>query len=71
MALRILLPGLGLLSGIAQALTLPSGSSYGVPGNASYDYVVVGGGTAGLTVATRLAQDGRFSVAVIEAGGEC
>ncbi|KAI4847378.1 putative choline dehydrogenase [Aureobasidium sp. EXF-8845] len=36
--------------------------------NASYDYVVVGGGTAGLTVATRLAQSGSFSVAVIEAG---
>ena len=49
---------------------LPPGSAYGIPGtNASYDYVVVGGGTAGLTIATRLAQDGRYSVAVIEAGG--
>ncbi|KAI4718601.1 putative choline dehydrogenase [Aureobasidium sp. EXF-10727] len=45
------------------------GSRFGVPGlNASYDYVVVGGGTAGLTVATRLAQNGSYSVAVIEAG---
>ena len=37
--------------------------------NASFDYVIVGGGTAGLTLATRLAQNGTFSVAVVEAGG--
>lgn len=48
---------------------LPIGSSFGVPGPAVYDYVIVGGGTTGLTVATRLAQDGRYSVAVLEAGG--
>lgn len=46
----------------------PISSSFGVPGPASYDYVVIGGRTAGLTVATRLAQDGRYSVAVVEAG---
>ncbi|KAI4248897.1 MAG: hypothetical protein L6R40_000909 [Gallowayella cf. fulva] len=46
------------------------GSSFGVPGtNATYDYVIVGGGTAGLTIATRLAQDPTVSVAVVEAGG--
>lgn len=33
------------------------------------DYVIVGGGTAGLTMATRLASDPSISVAVIEAGG--
>ena len=37
--------------------------------NASFDYIVVGGGTAGLAIATRLAQHASFSVAVIEAGG--
>lgn len=37
--------------------------------NATYDYVVVGGGTAGLAVAYRLAEDGTKTVAVIEAGG--
>lgn len=48
---------------------LPLGSSFGLAGqNASFDYVVVGGGTAGNTLAYRLAADGRFSVAVIEAG---
>ncbi len=34
----------------------------------SYDYVVVGGGTAGLTVADRLSADGRTTVLVIEYG---
>lgn len=44
------------------------GSSFGVPGvDATYDYVVIGGGTAGLTIAARLAE--HASVAVIEAGG--
>lgn len=31
--------------------------------------VVVGGGTAGLAVASRLAENGTYTVAVIEAGG--
>lgn len=46
------------------------GSSFGVPGaNATFDYVIVGGGTAGLTIATRLAENRSLSVAVVEAGG--
>lgn len=45
------------------------GSHFGIPGfSASYDFVVVGGGTAGLTVARRLAANPAISVAVIEAG---
>jgi choline dehydrogenase-like flavoprotein len=45
------------------------GSFFGLPGkNATYDYVIVGGGTAGLTVASRLAEDRSLSVAVVEAG---
>lgn len=45
------------------------GSSFGLPGqDATYDYVIVGGGTAGLTIATRLAEQQAGSVAVIEAG---
>ncbi|KAK9893997.1 GMC oxidoreductase [Cystobasidium minutum MCA 4210] len=35
----------------------------------SYDYVIVGGGTAGLAVAARLAEDSQTTVAVIEGGG--
>ena len=45
------------------------GSAFGVPENRSFDYVVVGGGTAGLAVASRLAEDPSKQVAVIEAGG--
>lgn len=45
------------------------GSHFGVPGlAATYDYVVVGGGTAGLTIARRLAANASTTVAVIEAG---
>jgi hypothetical protein len=36
--------------------------------NAEYDYVIVGGGTAGLTVADRLTESGQYSVLVIEIG---
>ena len=45
------------------------GSSFGVPGNQTFDYVIVGGGTAGLALANRLSENPAFSVAVIEAGG--
>ena len=45
-------------------------SPYSTPGiDASFDYVVVGGGTAGLALATRLAEDQSITVAVVEAGG--
>lgn len=44
------------------------GSHFGLPGNETFDYVVVGGGTAGLAIATRLAEDPLNLVAVIEAG---
>jgi len=44
------------------------GTSFGAIGtNATYDYVIVGGGTSGATVAKRLVDAGH-SVAVIEAG---
>lgn len=46
------------------------GSHFGVPDvPVTYDYVVVGGGTAGLVVARRLAAISSFTVAVVEAGG--
>ncbi|KAL9608482.1 MAG: hypothetical protein Q9167_006690 [Letrouitia subvulpina] len=35
---------------------------------ASFDYLIVGGGTAGLTVAARLSEDPKIRVGVIEAG---
>lgn len=33
-----------------------------------YDYVIVGGGTSGLTVADRLTEDGKTTVLVLEYG---
>ncbi|KAI0122231.1 putative GMC oxidoreductase [Daldinia grandis] len=65
------------LASIAQAIPLDShiqarrllGSSFGMPGDdATYDYVVVGGGNAGLALATRLVEQKAGTVAVIEAG---
>ena len=45
------------------------GSSFGVPGdNVTYDYVVVGGGNAGLTIAARLVEQNAGTVGIIEAG---
>lgn len=47
-----------------------AGYTFGAPYiDATYDYVIVGGGTAGLTLATRLAENSSLSVAVVEAGG--
>jgi choline dehydrogenase len=40
-----------------------------VPGNAEFDYVVVGSGSAGCAVANRLTADGRHRVLLLEAGG--
>jgi hypothetical protein len=46
------------------------GSHFGVVDSpVTFDYVIIGGGTAGLTVARRLAANSSFTVAVVEAGG--
>lgn len=36
----------------------------------TFDYVIVGGGTAGLTLADRLSEDKQLSVLVLEAGDD-
>jgi choline dehydrogenase-like flavoprotein len=35
---------------------------------AEYDYIIVGGGTSGLTVGDRLTEDGKYTVLVVEYG---
>lgn len=37
-------------------------------GNTAFDYIIIGGGTAGAVLANRLTQDRDVSVAVIEGG---
>jgi len=66
--LLLSLSPLGLVT--ASSFYPGAGNSFGIPNNnATYDYVVVGGGTAGLAVAMRLAENTSYTVAVIEAGG--
>ncbi|KAI8266013.1 Dehydrogenase patE [Colletotrichum sp. SAR11_239] len=60
---------LSSLVGLVAAQDRLFSSAFGYPGrDASYDYIVIGGGTAGLTIASRLAATSA-SVAVVEAGG--
>ena len=40
------------------------------PCGGTFDFVIAGGGTAGLTLAARLTEDASRTVAVIEAGGD-
>ncbi|KAF2213023.1 hypothetical protein CERZMDRAFT_67259 [Cercospora zeae-maydis SCOH1-5] len=54
---------------------IPDFSSFQYPGAPrirnlpEYDFCIVGGGTAGLTLANRLTESGKFQVVVFEAGG--
>lgn len=46
-----------------------TGTNFRIPGrDATYDYVVVGGGTAGSVIAAQLTKHSNASVALIEAG---
>ncbi|KAL8720223.1 MAG: hypothetical protein Q9225_002885 [Loekoesia sp. 1 TL-2023] len=38
------------------------------PGNTTFDYVIIGGGNAGLTIASRLSEQPSVRIAIIEAG---
>ena len=49
--------------------TLAASASAAIQKTSGYDYIVIGGGTSGLTVANRLSEDASSSVLVIEAGG--
>jgi choline dehydrogenase-like flavoprotein len=52
---------------VAPALAAPATTERSLL-DRTYDYVIVGGGTAGLTLANRLSANPAISVAVIEAG---
>ncbi|KAF2194216.1 GMC oxidoreductase [Zopfia rhizophila CBS 207.26] len=71
---------LGLLASLAAVLSCSLAAALNAPKiharvldgpealNKSYDYVIIGGGTAGLTVGDRLSEDGKTTVLVIENG---
>lgn len=61
-------PAFLALSSVARAYVIPRqiNTSQLLP---KYDYVIVGGGTAGLTLADRLTEDPGTNVLVLEAGG--
>ncbi|KAL4940295.1 hypothetical protein BDV06DRAFT_224235 [Aspergillus oleicola] len=63
----VFLSTVALLFLIRPIFSAPIGSSFGVPADALYDYVVVGSGNAGAPVAHRLSEAGH-SVALVEAG---
>ncbi|KAK2772272.1 hypothetical protein CKAH01_13975 [Colletotrichum kahawae] len=54
----------------SQGVTRLYGNSFGRPGyNVTYDYIIVGGGNAGNTIAARLALDpANYTVAIVESG---
>ncbi|KAK1149676.1 hypothetical protein N8T08_005229 [Aspergillus melleus] len=63
---RLVLCVFVMLESLVQALAVDASDTDNDP--RTYDYIVVGGGTAGIALATRLTQRA-FSVALVEAGG--
>ncbi|KAF9489184.1 alcohol oxidase [Pleurotus eryngii] len=53
---------------LLQLLTACVGLRSSIATSSTYDYVIIGGGTAGLAVANRLSEDPLVSIVVIEAG---
>lgn len=58
---------LGALYALSIFTASAGGFSNGALGDNVFDYVVVGGGTAGIPIGTRLAEAG-YKVAIVEAG---
>jgi hypothetical protein len=68
----VILSVLGLSLAAPQIVLSPSGvtASSAAAAGKTFDYIVVGGGLAGITVAARLAENPAFSILVVEAGSD-
>ena len=56
------------VAGLFAAEALAGGYNVYLPPDGTFDYIVVGGGPAGLTVANRLTEDPNINVLLLEAG---